>query len=262
MNQEERLIRALNYLETHKTMNIKQMCEIFRISRDTARRDIVKLSQNKAVVRTYGGVALATFHKKIDDYKERSQTELETKKLIGMKAANMIVNNDMIYLDVSTTVNFVAQYLHSKNVTIVTNSIDSAYMLAQSKDATIHLLGGTLNKASRHVTGYSTIEKLKDYHFNKVFIGAAGITEDGIYYAFEEDIYFKNELIKHTDQVILVVDHTKYNQRQNYKALTFKSIDTVVTNQVMPNDLYSKLKENGVEVVIASKDKKNWEVLF
>ncbi|PFM20742.1 DeoR family transcriptional regulator [Bacillus anthracis] len=254
MNQEERLIRVLNYLETHKTMNIKQMCEMFHISRDTARRDIVKLSQNKAVVRIYGGVALATFHKKIDNYQERSQTELETKRLIGVKAANMIANNDMIYLDVSTTVNFVAQHLQSTNVTIVTNSIDSAYMLAQSENATIHLLGGMLNKTSRHVSGYSTTEKLKDYHFNKVFIGAAGITEDGIYYVFEEDIYFKRELIKHADQVILVADHTKFNQRQNYKALTFESIDTFVTDQVIPNNLYSILKENGVEVVITSKD--------
>ncbi|PET34836.1 DeoR family transcriptional regulator [Bacillus anthracis] len=254
MNQEERLIRVLNYLETHKTMNIKQMCEMFHISRDTARRDIVKLSQNKAVVRIYGGVALATFHKKIDNYQGRSQTELETKRLIGVKAANMIANNDMIYLDVSTTVNFVAQHLQSTNVTIVTNSIDSAYMLAQSENATIHLLGGMLNKTSRHVSGYSTTEKLKDYHFNKVFIGAAGITEDGIYYVFEEDIYFKRELIKHADQVILVADHTKFNQRQNYKALTFESIDTFVTDQVIPNNLYSILKENGVEVVITSKD--------
>lgn len=254
MNQEERLIRVLNYLETHKTMNIKQMCEMFHISRDTARRDIVKLSKNKAIVRTYGGVALATFHKKIDTYQERSQTELETKKSIGIKAANMIANNDMIYLDVSTTVNFVAQHLQSQNVTVVTNSIDSAYMLAQSEDTTIHLLGGTLNKVSRHTTGISTTEKLKDYHFNKVFIGTAGITEDGIYYGFEEDIYFKRELIKHADQVILVADHTKCNQRQNYKALTFESIDTFITNQALPSDLYNTLKENGVEVVIASVD--------
>ena len=130
MNQEERLIRILNYLELHKTMNIKQMCENFKISRDTARRDIVKLSQNKAVVRTYGGVSLASFHKSLDNYQERSQADIETKKLIGTKAANLIVDNEMIYLDVSTTVNFIAQSLQSKPVTIVTNSIDTAYVLS------------------------------------------------------------------------------------------------------------------------------------
>ncbi|PHD39209.1 DeoR family transcriptional regulator, partial [Bacillus toyonensis] len=87
-----------------------------------------------------------------------------------------------------------------------------------------------------------------------VFIGTAGITEDGIYYGFEEDIYFKRELIKHADQVILVADHTKWNQRRNYKGLTLESIDTFITNQVISNDLYNTLKENGVEVVIASGD--------
>ncbi|MED3550246.1 DeoR/GlpR family DNA-binding transcription regulator [Cytobacillus praedii] len=254
MNQEERLIRILNYLESHKTMNIKQMCETFNISRDTARRDIVKLSTNKAVVRTYGGVSLASFHKKIDNYQMRSQTEFEMKKLIGKKAANMIADDELIYLDVSTTVNFIAQSIQPKPVTIVTNSIDTAYMLAQTEDTKIQLLGGTLNKSSRHLTGYSTIEKLKDYHFNKVFIGAAGITENGLYYAFEEDIHFKRELIKHTDQVILLSDHSKYNRRQNYRALTFESIDTFITNEVPPQDLNNVLDKYGVEVLIASKD--------
>lgn len=254
MNQDERLIRILNYLEIHKTMNIKQMCETFNISRDTARRDIVKLSTNKAVVRTYGGVSLASFQKKIYNYQERSQTEFEMKKLIGKKAANLIVDNDLIYLDVSTTVNFIAQSIQSKPVSIVTNSIDTGYMLAQTEDTKIQLLGGTLNKSSRHLTGYSTIEKLKDYHFNKVFIGAAGITENGLYYAFEEDIHFKRELIKHTDQVILLADHSKYNHRQNYRALTFESIDTFITNEVPTNDLYNVMDKYGVDVLIASKD--------
>lgn len=254
MNQEERLIRILNYLESHKTMNIRQMCESFNISRDTARRDIVKLSQNKSVVRTYGGVSLASFHKKIDNYQERLQTEFEMKELIGKKAANMIANDELIYLDVSTTVNFIAQSLQSIPVTVVTNSIDTAYVLAHSEDTKIQLLGGTLNKSSRHLTGYSTTEKLKDYHFNKVFIGAAGITENGLYYAFEEDIHFKRELIKHTDQVILLADHSKYNHRSNYRALTLKSIDTFITDEVPPNELYSIMEKCGVEVIIASKD--------
>ncbi|MFA1710955.1 DeoR/GlpR family DNA-binding transcription regulator [Peribacillus frigoritolerans] len=254
MNQEERWIRILNYLDTHKTMNIKQMCESFDISRDTARRDIVGLTKQKMVVRTHGGVALPSFHKKMDDYRYRLNTESETKQLIGKKAASMITDNEMIYLDVSTTVNFVAQFLKARQVTIVTNSIDSAYVLAQSEDTTIHFLGGILNKSTRHVTGFSSLEKIKDYHFNKVFIGAAGITEDGIYYGSEEDIHYKRELIKHADQVFLLIDHTKHNHRQNYRALTFESVDTIITNQTMPNNLYEFIEEQGVEVLVTDTE--------
>jgi len=254
MNQEERWIRILNYLDTHKTMNIKQMCESFDISRDTARRDIVGLTKQKMVVRTHGGVALPSFHIKMDDYRYRLNTESETKQLIGKKAASMITDNEMIYLDVSTTVNFVAQFLKARQVTIVTNSIDSAYVLAQSEDTTIHFLGGILNKSTRHVTGFSSLEKIKDYHFNKVFIGAAGITEDGIYYGSEEDIHYKRELIKHADQVFLLIDHTKHNHRQNYRALTFESVDTIITNQTMPNNLYEFIEEQGVEVLVTDTE--------
>ena len=100
----------------------------------------------------------------------------------------MITNDEMIYLDVSTTVNFIAQFLLSKPIKIVINSIDTAYVLAQSENTKVQILGGLLNKSSWHLTGYSTIEKLKDYHFNNVFIGAAGITENGLYYDYEEDI--------------------------------------------------------------------------
>ena len=73
-------------------------------------------------------------------------------------------------------------------------------------------------------------------------------------YLFEEDIHFKRELIKHTDQVILLADQSKYNQRQKYNALTLESIDTFITNEAPPKDLYKAMKECGVEVLISSEE--------
>ena len=60
----------------------------------------------------------------------------------------MITNDEMIYLDVSTTVNFIAQFLLSKPIKIVINSIDTAYVLAQSENTKVQILGGLLNKSS------------------------------------------------------------------------------------------------------------------
>lgn len=253
MNQEERLMRIFDYLEINKTMNIKQMCEMFNVSRDTARRDIVKLSQHKEIIRIYGGISLSSYHKKLGAYQERIHMESEAKQSIGTAAAGLVNDNDMIFLDSSTTVSVVAQYLKAKNITVVTNSIDIAYTLAQSKDINVHLLGGSLNKVSRHISGYSTIEQIKNFFFDKVFIGAGGIMPDGIYYVYEEDIYFKRELIKYANQVILVADHTKYNQRQSYKVLNYQSIDTFITNQIIPKELLDQLDENGVEVISITK---------
>lgn len=256
MNQQERLIHILNHLDSHTTMDIHQMIDAFQISRDTARRDIVKLTQDNLAIRTYGGVSSTSFQKKVENYSNRSHLQSEEKEAIGKTAASMIAPNELVYLDVSTTVNFISPHLKEKQVTIVTNSIDCAYELAQSKEATIHLLGGTLNKNSRHVSGYSTLERIKDFHFNKVFIGATGITKDGIYNGFEEDISLKRELIKHADQVILVADHTKVNRRQHYRVLDLGCIDAFISDCTLPVELAAAMEEAGIEVIITAKDNK------
>ena len=76
----------------------------------------------------------------------------------------------MIYLDVSTTVNCMASFLTASNITVVTNSIDTVNHLMDMENVNIHILGGELNKHSRYMTGFSAMEKLKDYHFDKVLL--------------------------------------------------------------------------------------------
>lgn len=62
MYQEERLIGVIEYLKKQRRITIDQMCEMFDISRDTARRDLVKLEERRAIVRTRGGAILPKTH--------------------------------------------------------------------------------------------------------------------------------------------------------------------------------------------------------
>lgn len=253
MNQEERLIKIMEYLNEHRTMSLKIMCELFQVSRDTARRDIVKLTNETTIIRTHGGVALSSFHRKISDYVNREEKEIEYKISIGKQAASFVGDNEIIYLDVSTTVNCMASFLTASNITVVTNSIDTVNHLMDMENVNIHILGGELNKHSRYMAGFSAMEKLKDYHFDKVFIGSPGLTEDGVYYAYEEDIHFKRQIVKQTNEVFLLADETKMNQRQNFKALSLESIDTIITNGVIPGNLERVVKEYGIELITGVK---------
>lgn len=58
MNQQERMNRILAELETKQSLSLKDIMTITGASRDTARRDIVKLIEKNAVDRTYGGISL------------------------------------------------------------------------------------------------------------------------------------------------------------------------------------------------------------
>ena len=58
MYQEERLLKVLEYLSEHNYMSIHEICEMFNVSRDTARRDILKLIDQGSAMRTHGGISL------------------------------------------------------------------------------------------------------------------------------------------------------------------------------------------------------------
>jgi len=248
--QEERLFRILDYLEQHQSMALNDICRLFQVSRDTARRDIVKLTEKGVVVRTHGGIALPLFLHKVQKYTMRQQNELEAKTRIGKFAVNLVKENELIFLDVSTTVECMIPALNVEATTVVTNSIDNAWLLMEKENIETHLLGGVLKSESRHLEGYSTFEKLKDYRFDTVFLGAAGITDEGIYYCDEPDIYFKRELIKRGERAVILADHTKFGRYSSFKGLDFRFIHTIITDKPPHKELLTTMEHEGVNLII------------
>lgn len=47
MYQEERMLKIVDYLQLHKRISVDDICEFFNVSRDTARRDLVKLEEHQ-----------------------------------------------------------------------------------------------------------------------------------------------------------------------------------------------------------------------
>ncbi|WP_435541451.1 DUF977 family protein, partial [Bacillus paralicheniformis] len=83
MYQEERLISIIDYLKEHKRISVEQICSLFGVSRDTARRDLVKLQEQGAIIRTRGGAILPTVHDEVKDYSGRLGMVSEEKSMIG-----------------------------------------------------------------------------------------------------------------------------------------------------------------------------------
>lgn len=54
---------------------------------------------------------------------------------------------------------------------------------------------------------------LSNYFVDKVFIGALGISENGITTADHEDGFVIKKMIEQANQVILLADHTKFGNK-------------------------------------------------
>ncbi len=248
MFQEERLVKILDYLKQHKTMSVGEICSFFQVSRDTARRDIVRLVQEGVVARTHGGVALPDLQKELTSYQERLIDEPTGKNVIGEHAAKLIRDHETVFLDVSTTVQFVAEHIQAKQITAVTHSIDNVGILSKLEDLSIYVLGGYLHTQNRLLYGPSVIEKISEIRADKAFIGATAIQTDGLYYPYEEDVRVKREMARRSDQVILVADHTKFTVKSRFK-LDFDHVDIIVTDQSIPVDIQEILDQKNITLI-------------
>ncbi|ASR48585.1 DeoR family transcriptional regulator [Paenibacillus kribbensis] len=253
MYQEERMIQIVNYLKLHKRISVDDICEIFNVSRDTARRDLVKLEEHQKIIRTRGGAILPSFHHdSISNYNERLLTVSEEKQVIGQLAASLVRNKDRIILDSSTTVQACAEKLNVQECSVITNSINQADVLSRKDGVSIHLLGGHLQKEHRYVYGSSVIATLSHYFVDKAFIGIGGISAHGLSLIHEEDGMLKHQMMKQADQVIVLADHSKFGKKFPYRFADLSEINIVITDRLPDPDMLDIFQHHDIEVIVPS----------
>lgn len=69
MFQEERMQLIVEHLRKHNRISADDIVALFDVSRDTARRDLIKLEEQDAIIRTRGGAILPLLPKSSDPTK-------------------------------------------------------------------------------------------------------------------------------------------------------------------------------------------------
>lgn len=249
MYQQERLLTILEYLNKHNKMSIHDICERLNVSRDTARRDIIKLIEQGTAMRTHGGISLPIWSDKLHAYKERLNEYSENKKNIAQKAVSFITDNEHYFLDVSTNVRFLAEFI-DKNITVFTHSLDNIEILSEQDNVKISTIGGCLNKRNRFFYKPGFTEILDGILFDAAFLGAAAITPEGMYYDDEEDAFIKKAIIKQSSKVILLSECQKFQKRSYYKGVDWDQIDIFITDNMPPPWAFEIMELNDIQLII------------
>lgn len=183
--------------------------------------------------------------------KKIKNNDLKEKKAIGKLGASLIKNGDKIIMDTATTVQACAEYLQVDNCTVITNSINQADILSNKSGVDIHLLGGQLNQEQRFLYGSSVIAMLSNYYVDKTFVGTCGLTEEGVMTAFEEDGFVMKRMIEQADQVILLVDSSKFGKKAFFKFADLSQIDIIITDKLPDKTLMDVFNQYEINVMLA-----------
>jgi DeoR/GlpR family transcriptional regulator of sugar metabolism len=255
--QEERLIEIISILSAKKRISIEEICETFQVSRDTARRDLVKLDEQGQIVRTRGGALQPTQHLLHSSYEERKNAQAMSKHKIGLAAVNLIRDEEQILLDSSTTVQSMVEYWKNFNNRVATNSVDIASLMAGKHHCEVHLLGGIIHPTQRFIYGSKTLESLNQLHFQKVFLGACGVTKNGLSNPYEEESTLIKTMINRSEQVIVLADSTKFHQQLFHHVCSLESIDMIITDQE-PDQLFQELLvQLDIQIIVTKGDEKD-----
>lgn len=253
MNQKDRLKTILDLLEERKELSTEELIEELAVSKDTIRRDILVLLNQELVERYRGGISLPVMKEKIQTYTDRMIANAKAKNAIALKAIEEIKPHQVLFFDVSTTVQMIAEHLNHEQLMIVTQSVDNAFVLSKkNKTNDVFLLGGLFDAQSHLIYGEATIEQLSTFLFDCAFIGAAGISTNGVFYSELTDIQMKKAIIKNAKKVCLVVDSSKMAVETSFK-LAFSGIDLIISNRPFSKELKNKLEDHNIQIIITEE---------
>lgn len=209
------------------------MVDQIHYSSATINRDLNKMEVLGLVKRSYGGVEAAK-KEHLPALPERQFYMKKEKRRIAGAAAQLIQNGDTLFLDGSTTVQYLLPFLsEKKDLRILTNNMRLAIELS-NLDFDVVCLGGHVTERPHVLDGDETIETAQKYQAHKMFFSLDAITIDGNVHGVHYLLY--KTMMKNSDEVYLLIDQTKIVQRLDTKLCDFSALSGVISDFTFPDE--------------------------
>ena len=251
MAAKDRLELIKQLVLNEKKVVVANLSAQFEVTEETIRRDLEKLENEGFLTRTYGGAVLnlESGLEGIHFYK-RTVTNHEAKQAIAIKAVELLKDKATVAADSSSTVMEVLKLIKGNNkLTLLTNSAEALRELSQS-DMTVVSTGGILNKSALSLQGVITKSIIKNYIFDVVLLSCKGLdSERGALDSNEAEAELKCEMLKQANEVVLLVDHSKFDKTAFLKLADFEQIDYIVTDKKPSDSWIEQLKEKNVKLI-------------
>ncbi len=233
----ERRKQILTSLRNEKRVYVSELSRAFSVSEETIRRDLERLETEGLVSRAYGGAILKENDHEETPYDVRKRSGVYEKGLIAKQVASLIHDGDYIILDESSTSFFVAKELKDKkNLTIITNSMEIIREIAQVSGWNVLCTGGALRSSAPSFAGHQAESMVRSYHVDKAILSCGSIDIGaGFTDRHEDTALIKRAMMDSARQVILAVDHAKFDRIAFAKIGDIHKVHTIVTD-VKPSE--------------------------
>ncbi len=245
----------LDYIREHGSVQVEQLSNHLQVTPQTIRRDLNQLYEWQLLQRVHGGAVLKDNVENLG-YGARKILMAEEKSDIARRTAELLPDNSSLFINIGTTTERVAEYLFNrKGMLVITNNINVASMLWPAPGLDVMIAGGTIRRADGGIVGASAEEFIDNFRVDHAVIGCSAIDTDGELFDFDlREVRVAQAIIKHARSVILVTDSLKFERRAPIRIGHISAIETLVTDEGIPDEFASMVRDAGVRLEIVAGD--------
>jgi DeoR family fructose operon transcriptional repressor len=253
MYAEERQAAILGRARSEGRVDVATLAESLGVTTETVRRDLTALERAGVLRRVHGGaipVERLGFEPPVDT---REQVATAEKEEIAKAALNELPVDGAIALDAGTTTLRLAEAIPTdRELTVVTNGLPIAMLLAGRANLTVHIVSGRVRGRTLAAVGESTVDGLRGLYVDVAFVGANGFSvERGFTTPDAAEAATKRALIGAAGRTVVLADSSKAGVNHFAIFAGLEDVDLLITDAGLDSRTTGELEATGLQVVRA-----------
>lgn len=231
MLKEERYDKILEILEEEDYALAAHLSQKLFVSLPTIRRDLAELSRRGQIIRSHGGAKKIHAEHIVAPLNYRKTVNSAEKRALCRAAANLVSDNDIIFIDSSTTTLQMADFLSDKKqITVITNGLPLATVLI-NKGIKTYCTGGEIFGNSLAHFGSFAEDFIRKFNLDILFFSCHGVNDNGMLTDPSlPETQIRKVAIGQSKKTVFLCDETKFSRSTPYNLTHVSEVDCVITN--------------------------------
>lgn len=255
MHEKERHRIILSAVQDRPVVTVIDLCALTGASEATIRRDIASMHDEKKLRRVRGGAESINPPAFIGlagrPFSVNESINIAQKQAIAKAAVDMCTDGEPIIINGGTTTFQMVHPLASCRMQVFTNSFPIAEHLLHNSKNTVMLSGGTIYREQNIILSPFDNDVTRNFYARRMFMGAQGVGPLGVMEADPLIIQAEQKLIGQADELVLLVDSKKFENRSSLVLCPLNRINTVITDDGISDRALKMLESADVNVIVA-----------
>lgn len=251
----DRMLEMERYVLQKGAATMEELRTHFDISMNTVRRDVAELLKRGMVEKVYGGVCARKNEQSLTPYDVRRLGSEDAKAAIGKRAAELVNDGDIIFIDSGTTTLHMIDHLAGKHdLTIITNNLEAINRAMPHENITIIALPGQVRRKTHSFTGDDAVRYLRRFNVRIAFMASTGLSSHGVTNSSPLEYEIKKCAVDSAETTVLLISRSKFGVTGLMTFAQLEDFDVLVTDSMPSPEEQARVRDSGAQLIVAGQN--------